>query len=181
MNRASTTYFYFILLFSFLLIACKEKRSDVALADKHTKEATVTLPDWGKHKAISVPGSLYSGSTYLSAYSEIYERNPKRKIRLTATVSMRNTSATDTIFIERADYYNTEGKRIAEYLPHPIFVLPMATLELVIHEDDTSGGTGANFIFDWKSTSEIPPHFEAVMISTNGQQGISFLTTGIQR
>ena len=57
----------------------------------------------------------------------------------------------------------------------------METVEIVIDQDDNEGGTGANFIFDWKikpDTNE--PLFEAVMISTYGQQGLSFTTTGIR-
>ena len=56
----------------------------------------------------------------------------------------------------------------------------MQTIEIVIDENDIEGGTGANFIFDWLATkSTHAPYFEAVMISTSGQQGLSFTTKGV--
>lgn len=53
----------------------------------------------------------------------------------------------------------------------------MKTLEIVIAEFKKKGGTGANFIFEWATkprTSE--PIFEAVIITTYRQQGLSFMT-----
>ena len=51
----------------------------------------------------------------------------------------------------------------------------------MIDEIDREGGTGANFIFEWaikRKSNE--PIFESVMISTSGQQGLSFTTQGIR-
>ena len=56
----------------------------------------------------------------------------------------------------------------------------MQSVEYVIDEHDTSGGTGANFVIKWSSTNlNVAPIFEGIMISTNGQQGISFSTIGV--
>ena len=123
--------------------------------------------------------ALYQASSYLSVYSEIYSNNEKTTHNLTVTLSMRNISSADTIFILNANYYNTEGHLIKSYFEHPIYILPLETAELVITE---KGGTGGNFIFDWASNGpEIEPLFEGVMISTSGQQGISFVTQGVKR
>jgi len=55
----------------------------------------------------------------------------------------------------------------------------METLEIVIAELDKKGGTGGNLIFEWgKKKTTSPPLFEAVMIATYGQQGLSFTTQG---
>ena len=49
----------------------------------------------------------------------------------------------------------------------------------MIDEVDKEGGTGANFLFEWKLNKKAnEPFFEAVMISTSGQQGLSFTTQG---
>lgn len=140
--------------------------------------------DWSAKKAnIKIPDSLLTkGSTYLPVYSEIYQRNKDFTFNLTATVSIRNISLKDTIYLYKADYYNTEGDLLHEYLDAPIYVKPMETIEIVVAEDDRNGGTGANFIFDWaKEKDRLDPFFEAVMISTSGQQGISFTTQGIRK
>lgn len=135
---------------------------------------------WSK-RAIDVPrgDSLINGKSYLSVYSEIYSRTENTTHSLTATVSIRNINIKDTIFVNAATYYDTHGNRIRDYFKKTIYVAPLETVEIIIDRSDKQGGTGANFIFDWttkKTSSE--PYFEAVMISTSGQQGLSFTTQG---
>jgi 5,10-methenyltetrahydromethanopterin hydrogenase len=80
----------------------------------------------------------------------------------------------------KADYINTIGENIRQYIKKPIYLKPLETIEIVINEQDIEGGSGANFIFDWTMKNEKnPPLFEAVMISTYGQQGLSFTTRGV--
>ena len=87
----------------------------------------------------------------------------------------------DTVYLQSAKYFDTQGTLIRTYFSNLIFVAPMETLEIVIDENDLEGGTGGNFIFEWrKGVATNPPYFEAVMISTSGQQGISFTTVGQQ-
>jgi hypothetical protein len=44
---------------------------------------------------------------------------------------------------------------------------------------DASGGSGANFIVQWAGPESInTPVIEAVMIGTQGSQGISFVSPG---
>ena len=57
----------------------------------------------------------------------------------------------------------------------------METIEIIIEEKDSEGGSGANFVFDWAMKNDTnPPLIEAVMISTYGQQGLSFTTRGVR-
>ena len=134
--------------------------------------------NWNQRAAsLSVVDSLEAGTSYLSIYSQIYSLSQHKKYNLTAMVSLRNTSETDTIYILKSKYYDTHGKLIKNYIQNPVYMLPMETIEIVINEADVSGGTGSNFIFNWKTpkdTSE--PIFEAVMTSTVGSQGLSFTT-----
>jgi len=57
---------------------------------------------------------------------------------------------------------------------------PLATTEFFVPEQDSSGGSGANFIVEWVAEKKQvnTPIIEAVMISTSGQQGISFVRSG---
>ncbi|MEP0366419.1 MAG: DUF3124 domain-containing protein [Cyclobacteriaceae bacterium] len=138
--------------------------------------------NWSKRSILLDNDSLNLGSTYLSIYSEIYERNEQGTHFLASTVSMRNISSEDTLYILNAAYYDTKGTLIRTYFDDPIYLLPLETVEIVIDKDDRTGGTGANFIFDWASPeAALEPFFEAVMISTSSQQGISFTTQGIRR
>lgn len=126
----------------------------------------------------SLPDSLTKGTSYLSVYSQIYNQTEHKTYNLTATVSIRNVNRTDTVYIDNAEYFNTEGHAIRKYFEKTVYVAPMETIEIVIDEMDKEGGTGANFLFDWRlkpGTNE--PLFEAVMISSYGQ-GLSFTTEG---
>jgi hypothetical protein len=147
-----------------------------------TEENPVKDIDWAERKAAPVNFSGYSsGQTYLPVYSHIYHVHEQRTFNLTITASIRNISPTDTMYITKADYYNTSGENIRRYLSFPVFVRPMETLEIVIAEEDQAGGSGANFVFTWAVKNPAnPPLFEAAMISTYGQQGLSFTTRGVQ-
>ncbi len=92
---------------------------------------------------------------------------------------MRNIDKVDTIYINKAEYYHTTGSLIRTYINQPIFIAPMETLEIVINQTDKEGGSGANLLFDWSTKPNVKePYFEAVMISTTGSQGLSFVTQG---
>ncbi len=124
--------------------------------------------------------SLASGRTYLSVYSQIYSLTEHQTHNLTVTVSLRNMNSADTVYVNDAEYFDTHGESIRRYFDAPILIRPMETVQIVIDEFDKSGGTGANFIFDWSAGPNLePPHFEAVMVSTAAQQGLSFSTQGI--
>jgi hypothetical protein len=147
------------------------------------KEVSSINPENWKKRTIghSLSDSLTSGSTYLSVYSQIYGMTEHRTYDLTATISMRNTNRSDSVFLLKAEYFNTEGELIRTYIEKPVFLAPMETIEIVIDEVDQEGGTGANFMFDWKIQPGCnEPFFECVMISTSGQQGLSFTTQGVK-
>ncbi len=139
-----------------------------------------TPVDWSNRRVtLPTQDSLTYGKSYLSVYSQIYSYNEHTSLDLTATVSIRNTSDKDSIYLLKANYFDTTGDPLHSYTNQPILLKPMETLEIVIAEFDRSGGTGANFIFDWaKKNNTSEPIFEAVMISTYGQQGLSFTTRG---
>ena len=146
------------------------------------ERSSVNSSSW-KEKAVSyeLSDSLVKGSSYLSVYSQIYSQTEHRTHNLTATISLRNPYVKDTIYVEKAEYFDTHGKPIRTYFDQPIYIAPMETVEIVIDEVDQEGGTGANFLFSWRTKqSSHEPLFEAVMISTYGQQGLSFATRGVR-
>ncbi len=163
-----------ILVFAVMVVAAFACRNEA-------RQLPVTKVNWeARNAAAIIPDSLETGSTYLSVYSQIYSGSQERLVDLTATISIRNPNAKETLFINTIDYYNTEGDRIRSYLSYPVFILPMETVEIIIQHNDNEGGTGANIIFDWgKTPVAADPVFEAVMISTYGQIGLSFVTQGI--
>lgn len=163
--------FCFILcLISMTILSCERPR----------KLSSTDPVNWDKRTVkTTLQDSLDQGSTFLSIYSQIFVRNDQEKSDLTATVSLHNPNLDTEIYIDKAIYYNTHGEPIRTYFEKTIFIRPMETVQIVIDGIDQEGGTGANFVFDWqKSQDSNEPIFEAVMISTYGQQGVSFVTTG---
>ncbi len=159
-----------IFLLALLIQSCEEK----------LEISSVDPVSWEKRTIdYRLPDSLTQGTTYLSVYSQIYSQTGQRTHDLTATISLRNTNMSDSIFVDNAKYFDTKGRLIRTYFDKTIFIAPMETVEIIIDERDESGGTGANFLFDWKiNRHSNEPLFEAIMISTSGQQGLSFTTQG---
>ena len=152
-------------------VSCTEKK---AVSSMHPE-------NWSKRMVkANLSDSLEYGKSYLSIYSQIYSKSQQKTHNLTAMVSLRNTSESDTIYILRAQYYDTHGKSVRKYFEKPIFLAPMETTEIIIDENDISGGTGSNFILEWKTPKDCSkPLFEGVMTSTMGQQGLSFTTQAV--
>ena len=142
--------------------------------------SSVDPVNWNKRTVqLNQAYSLVHGQTYLSVYSQIYSQTEHSRHDLTVTVSMKNMNTSDTVYISKAQYFDTKGKLIRTYFENPIFIAPMETVEIIIDEDDRKGGTGANFLFEWQvQEGVIEPYFEGIMISTTGQQGLSFTTQG---
>lgn len=152
-----------------------------ACSGKETDKYPIKQANWtSRQNTIETFDSDYRGKTYLPVYSHIYHIHEHRTFDLTITISIRNISLSDSVYILKADYYNTIGENIRQYIKKPIYLRPLETIEIVIDEQDIEGGSGANFVFDWATKNKKnPPLFEAVMISTHGQQGLSFSTRGV--
>ena len=153
-----------------LICSCEQQKEMSSINPINWKKRSATIP---------VDDSLTEARTYLGIYSEIYSTSEHNTHDLTVTVSMRNTSDKDSIYLTKAAYYSTSGELIRTYFDYPIFIKPLETVDIIIEESDDTGGTGANFIFDWLNNNALTdPIFEAIMISTRGQQGLSFTTQG---
>lgn len=116
---------------------------------------------------------------YVPVYSYIFMVNEERTINLTTTLSIRNTSRTQPMILAAVDYYNSQGNLVTNYLENPVELGPLVSTEFVIRQEDITGGIGAAFLVEWVAQTEISePVVEAVMINTQGNQGLSFVSTG---
>ncbi|MUH34392.1 DUF3124 domain-containing protein [Zobellia amurskyensis] len=160
---------YFLTLLSISLLAsCMEEK----------EISSINSENWSQRKIdISKKDSLEYGKSYLSIYSQIYSMTEHKTHNLTAMASLRNTSDKDTVYLLKAEYFDTHGKSLRTYFAHPIYLAPMETTAIIIDEVDVEGGTGSNFLIEWKVPKGCPePLFEGVMNSTMSQQGLSFTT-----
>ncbi|MCG2419866.1 DUF3124 domain-containing protein [Aequorivita sp. F47161] len=165
-----TSFLFLLGMFS----SCEESKEISSYHPNHWEDHYVNSETFGK-----TSDSLIVGKSYLSIYSHIYSISMEKSQNLTAMVSLRNVSDTDTIYITKSDYYNTKGELIRSYFKKPIFLNPLETVEIIIDETDNHGGSGANFIFEWTTESTTPePYFEAIMTSLRSSQGLSFTTVG---
>lgn len=135
-------------------------------------------PSTPLHAEVQV--ELSDGQTiYVPAYSHIYSGSRERPFLLTVTLSIRNIDPKNPISITRADYHETQGMRLNKYVDRPVTLKPLESIRYIVPEKNNTGGSGANFIVDWKSGKPVnPPIVESIMIGTQGQQGISFTSRG---
>lgn len=111
----------------------------------------------------------FRDTVYVPIYSDIYSGSRNMKYDLTATLSIRNTSLTDSVFLEKIDYYNNDGLLVRSYVDGVLLLNPMQSVQYVIAKDDQEGGTGANFIVCWGANQDqVYPVMQGVMISTEG-------------
>lgn len=110
----------------------------------------------GSAFAQTAPARSLGQTLYLPIYSHIWhgesnEKGQPMKTLVSVSVSIRNTDLRNSIRITSAQYYDTSGKKLREYLPSPKVLGPMATYEIFVPRSDDSGGSGANFVIAWKA------------------------------
>jgi hypothetical protein len=122
----------------------------------------------------------YNDLIYIPIYSDIYVNRQNQRSLLAATLSIRNSSYSDSLFVSKIDYFNTDGILVRSFIDNPISLPPMATVNYVIEKEDEAGGSGANFIVALSARNKnVKPVIQAIMIGgTGGNQLFSFSTDG---
>lgn len=124
--------------------------------------------------------TLRGGTYFVPVYSHIYIGDRARPFLLAITVSIRNTSLTEPLTLAAADFYDSDGTLLHKYLDAPKTIEPFGSMRLTVAESEKYGGAGAKFLVSWSAATPVtPPHVEAVMVGSGGQQGISFTSQGI--
>lgn len=119
----------------------------------------------------------YADTVYVPIYSDIYISQTNTANLLAATLSIRNTSLFDSLYVSTIDYYDTKGALVRRYLNNSILLSPMESIDYVVEREDETGGSGANFILTLSSSAnDIKPLIQAVMVGYDGNKGFSFVT-----
>lgn len=119
---------------------------------------------------------------YLPIYSHIWHgevdsKGQPTKTLVSISVSIRNTDPAKSIRISSAQYYDTDGKRLREYVTSPKIIGPMGTYEIFVPRSDDTGGSGANFLIAWKSEAPVsPPIVEGFHANIPLGRAIAFTT-----
>ena len=120
---------------------------------------------------------------YLPVYSHVWhgdinKRGKPFKALMSVAVSIRNTDQLSPIKLTSAGYYDTDGRKIKDYIVSPRVIMPMATYELFVPWADDAGGSGANFIIEWQSGQEsTQPVVEAIHADLAAGKSVIFVTT----
>ncbi len=124
---------------------------------------------------------IHKGKVYVPAYSSVFHNDLRWDFKLSITLSIHNVDIKNKITIDSIQYYDTSGKLIQRYINNKKIILrPLETHNLGIKETDDRGGVGACFIIKWYAHLKVnKPIIETIMISTRGQQGISFTSRGV--
>jgi len=163
---------YIYILFCLTLFAsCIESSPNTTVDGKDIIESNLAYTDKSTQD--------YQDTVYVPIYSDIYTVHRDKSLLLTATLSIRSTSLRDTTFINNISYYNTAGELVRSYIDKTLILAPMQSIDYVIERDDVEGGSGANFLISWGGEVNTKPLFQAVMIGTTGQHGLSFVTEGV--
>ncbi|MBJ7880397.1 DUF3124 domain-containing protein [Gelidibacter salicanalis] len=164
--------FVLIYLLALTSVSCDQKtpyeKKETISTEHHLNDTLINEVD------------IKTKKVYVPVYSDIYQRTRNERTLLTSTLSIHNTSETDTLFISRLDYYNTEGKLVRKYINSSIFLNTFETIEYVVDQDDNTGGSGANFIIEWYGNEKLNPIFQAVMVGGLGNKSFSFTTDGVE-
>jgi hypothetical protein len=114
-------------------------------------------------------------AVYVPAYSHIYSSGGAA-VLLETTLSVRNTDPEHPIRIDRVRYFDGDGNLIRELAEEPLVLRPMQTVSFLVEQQDTAGGSGANFVVEWSAQKQINrPIVEAIM---TGDAGLSFKSRG---
>jgi hypothetical protein len=168
--KRETVFFLLFILILLYSAGCREQYSEkIHLPSKQYRAADIDFTSLKKTQTVYVP-----------AYSDIYHGTGKSRFLLTITLSIRNTSLREVLYIGSVEYHDSEGKLIKKYLKSPVRMNPLESIEFVVEDQEQQGGAGANFLVTWgANATDTKPIIQAVMIGTISQQGISFVTESV--
>jgi hypothetical protein len=123
---------------------------------------------------------IVTGQTvFVPAYSAIFFGDADRLLSLTATLAIHNTDPQHPIIVKSVRYYDTEGNLAREFIDSPVLLNPLATTGFVVPADELETGWGTNFLIEWGAeTPAFEPVIEAIMVSSRGNEGVSFVSSG---
>ena len=165
-------YFIAILASMILVSSCQEKKFQL----------TYQHDDILYLEADQLPGLEIHQDIYVPAYSDIYYETETKKTFLTVILSLRNTSFQDTLYFDRIEYYDSNGKLLRKYITKVLMLRPLESMEYIVRADEKKGGPGANFIVSYmaKANCKNPPLVETVMMGNLDNYRFAFTSRGVE-
>ena len=119
---------------------------------------------------------------YLPIYSEVLHGDADAKgvpikTLVSVLVSIRNTDASKSIRVVSAQYYDTAGKKLNNFIKAAQTIGPLGTYELYVPRNETAGGSGAKFVISWQAEAPVnPPYVEALHLNLPSGRSVAFTT-----
>ncbi|WP_201535086.1 DUF3124 domain-containing protein [Psychrobacter immobilis] len=158
-----------------LLSGCDESSTDPNIVFSADNKDPIT--ELEVTSAVDSRQLNYKETFYVPIYSDIYIDSYNQKVLLSATLSIRNTTLKKSLYINKIDYYGTDGELIKSYIKDAIKLPPMATLNYIVEKEESRGGPGADFIIEVEGMDEtVRPVIEAVMIGNFSNKAFAFNT-----
>lgn len=119
---------------------------------------------------------------YLPIYSHVLHgdadaKGVPLKSLVSVLVSIRNTDPSKSIRVISAQYYDTVGRKLSDFIKAAQTIGPLGTYELYVPRSETAGGSGAKFVISWQADAPAnPPLVEALHLNLPGGRSIAFTT-----
>lgn len=145
--------------------------------------STIAYKKEKKHTPVLIYTSVdtsslnYRQEVYVPVNSKLYSEKRPGRLNLTTVLKIRNTSFSDSIYVFKIDYYDTEGRTLKKYIDSVLLVKPMSTTEIIVKKDEFKTA-GDNFIVEWRANK--PKQFPLIQaITSDPETKLSFTTEGI--
>ena len=132
--------------------------------------------------AASLPPRSQGETLYIPVYSQVLHGNVNwtkkaEEKPLSAMLSIRNTDPKLSIKVLSIKYFDTDGHFVRDYPAGVKELGPLATVDVFIEHKDIEGGTGANFIVEWRAEQAVnAPIVEAVHTFFQGPSAMVFVS-----
>jgi hypothetical protein len=124
--------------------------------------------------------SLVSDSVYVPLYRTLYVGKNRAVNKLSATLSIHNTSSEHSLILKKLTYLDSKGEAISELLKKSYALPPMASAEFYIDHGQSDSITAAAAVVEWSSQSPITtPLIEAIVVGKYGAKGFSIHSRGV--
>ncbi|MEO1339095.1 MAG: DUF3124 domain-containing protein, partial [Myxococcota bacterium] len=123
------------------------------------------------------PQSELGELVYVATYSGPF--HPARIFDFTVTLTIHNVAIDREIEVLSVTYVDQKGTPKREFAPKPITLGPLEARHFTVPPNSPGWSNGANFLVKWQGKKGTPrPLIEALMLTTQSQQGISFISRG---
>ena len=95
--------------------------------DKNQLETTKRLYPSHNYTFVNETADMvnYLETDYVPVYSDIYHMDGTKRFLLTSTLSIRNISLSDSVYVFRADYHDSYGVLLRSYVDSTIMLKPL--------------------------------------------------------